>query len=124
MRRIMSVLFAGVGACGNVEPNDTDAAVDVDAPSIDAAVDVDAPSARCNPSGAWQVAPLTSLNSAGAEGYAWFTDDLLTAYIGSDTGGGPGSWDIYRSTRASITADFPMRVVEQGVSTTADERGP
>lgn len=118
---LVLALAAVASGCGEVE-NGGGGDARVDATSVDAAVD--APGAPCNRDAPFQLTPLTGLNSSGSEGYAWFTDDLLTAYVGSNTGGGPGSYDIYRSTRASVTADFAARVAEQGVSTSGDERGP
>lgn len=125
MSIMQRVLLAGVGlswmscliwmsACGEVQ----------DIP-LDAAAMSTAPPPRCNPTASFgPPIALTSLNTIADDERADLSPDELTIYFSSTRAGGVGGFDIYKATRASLTAPFGNITLVSGMNTTADERGP
>jgi hypothetical protein len=83
------------------------------------------PAAPCDTSQPFQSPLLVSgLSSAGNEYGLWLTPDELTAYFASDRGdlGGPGDYDLYRASRASIAEPFAAPSLVPLVNTEFSER--
>lgn len=120
MRIVVLVGLVGAG-CGTVSEKTIDAAV-----SKDGGVDsgsADAAPPRCNP-----VSPfgtpieLSAIDTTGDDEGAFLTLDELTIYFSSIRAGGAGGYDIYKATRASVSAPFGGVTPLTGVNTSADER--
>ena len=118
MATMQRALLAGlglswIGACGEVQELNLDAAATSNAPL------------RCNPAASFGAATaLTSLNTTADDERADLSSDELTLYFSSSRPGGVGGFDIYKATRTSITAAFGNITPVAGMNTTVDERGP
>lgn len=121
MRMVLLVGFAA--GCGTVNDKPVDASV-----ADDVAIDMsatDAPLPRCNPTAPFGAATeLVTLDSTSDEEGAFLTPDELTLYFGSNRAGGAGGYDLYRATRATVTAPFGNVIAVTGINTTGDERVP
>jgi len=62
--------------------------------------------------------PLTSINTAGEDGWPYLTDDELTIYFSSDAA---GSIDLWTATRANKTDPFAPAVLVEIVNSPATE---
>ncbi len=104
-------------------PEDVDAAT----PTIDAQVAPDAAAAPCDllaPFGAPSSVPLTIVNSTTAiDSAPTFAPDGLTLFFASTRTGGPGAYDIWQSTRSSLTAAWTMPTVVGGVNSPQNDYG-
>jgi Tol biopolymer transport system component len=75
-------------------------------------------SQRASVSDPWQSpSPVDELNSTEADGTPDITPDGLTIYFSSRRSGGPGSDDLYRSTRADRNSPWQPPVLIQELST-------
>jgi Tol biopolymer transport system component len=96
-------------------------------PGPDTAPSTQPPAAPCDTSQPFQAPVLVpGLTSAGNEYGLWLTPDELTACFASDRGdlGGPGDYDLYRASRASIAEPFAQPSLIPLVNTEFSERKP
>jgi Tol biopolymer transport system component len=69
-------------------------------------------------------APVAAFNSDQSDDGLWFSSDGLTAYISSSRAGGPGSYDIFKATRASATAAWGQFTAVPNVNSQSLDRSP
>jgi Tol biopolymer transport system component len=121
--RIVVLMGIAAAGCGTVSEKDVDAAVAGDVATDTSTIDAAPP--RCNPNAAFGAATeLTTLDTASDDEAPFLTPDELTLYFGSNRAGGAGGYDVYRATRAAVTAPFGNVTLVTGVNTTGDERVP
>lgn len=121
----IAVLIGLVGAgCGTVSDKPADASVAKDVSAIDASA-IDGAPPRCNPSAPFGTpVELTAIDTVSDDEGGFLQPDELTIYFGSARPGGAGGFDIYKATRASVTAPFGGVTPVAGVNTAGDEREP
>jgi hypothetical protein len=120
------IAAVGLAACGGVnDPKTVDAKM-ADAPKVvDAAPDAD--TRRCDPAKPFNTpVPLDDVNTTSYDGWPSLSPDELTMYMFSDRGGAGtlGSYDIFVTTRSSITSAFGNPAPVAGINTTGPDECP
>jgi hypothetical protein len=119
---VAGIMFvAGMMGCGTVGAR-PDAP-----PAIDATID--ASPTRCDPKQPFgPERAITELNSDADDDAAWLTSDELTIYFSSrrsrGSGDAAGDYDIYMSTRTSLTTPWKDPELVPGVNTDGMDRHP
>ena len=112
MRKACVLVAAMMCACGSVSPREEP----IDAPSMP----------RCNPDSPFRApVPISEINTAASEEFAYLSPDELTMYFSSDRPGTLGRYDIFMVTRPKRDAPWENIVPVPGVNTpNGHERRP
>lgn len=113
----------GPRADRTLTPEDLDSSVPVlDAALPDAAPPDAAPPPPCNVNAAFGMPTLlTVVNSTDIDSAPSFSPDGLTLFFSSTRPGGMGAYDIWQSTRPSLTGAFTTPTLVGGINTAANE---
>lgn len=123
-RSFVLCLVVAVAGCEDSAREIESDAAERDAVERDALPPDSAPP-RCDPAKPFAApVPIGAANSTAFEDGAYLSSDELTLYFGSTRPGGAGDWDLYESTRPSVSAAFGAPVPVAGVDTVMGERWP